>query len=60
MFRTRIHDREAYRALFSFGGTLSNLDGKQVRNIPAAAENAREFAAEVINILKGQATEAAA
>lgn len=60
VFRTRIHDREAYRALFSFGGTLSSLDGKQVRNIPAATENAREFAAEVINILKGQATEAAA
>jgi chromosome partitioning protein len=60
VMKTRIHDREAYRALFSFGGTLSRLDPKQVRNIPAAVDNAREFTAEVISILKTQSAEAAA
>ena len=54
VLETRIHEREAFRALFSFGGTLSELDPKQVRNIPAAVENARAFAAEVIDLLKNQ------
>jgi chromosome partitioning protein len=59
VFRTRIHEREAYRSLFSFGGTLSSLDPAQVRNIPAAVENARAFAAEVVKLLKGKKAEAA-
>lgn len=60
IFETRIHEREAFRALFSFGGTLSGLDPKQVRNIPAAVENAQAFAAEVIDLLKNQRTAIAA
>jgi chromosome partitioning protein len=60
IFETRIHEREAFRALFSFGGTLSGLDPKQVRNIPAAVENAQAFAAEVIDLLKNQRTAVAA
>ena len=59
VFRTRIHEREAYRSLFSFGGTLSDLDPAQVRNIPAAVENARAFAAEVVKVLKDKKAEAA-
>src|SRR5581483_1362865 len=43
-FQTQIHEREAYRALFSFGGTLESLDPRQVSNLPAAVTNAREFA----------------
>jgi hypothetical protein len=31
MFGTQIHEREAYRALFAFGGTLTDLDPAQVR-----------------------------
>ncbi len=54
IFQTRIHEREAFRALFSFGGTLSGLDPKQVRNIPIAVENAQAFAAEVVEMLKSQ------
>ncbi|MBV8869220.1 MAG: AAA family ATPase [Acetobacteraceae bacterium] len=60
VLETRIHEREAFRALFSFGGTLSELDPKQVRNIPAAVENARAFAAEVIDLLKNQRAAVAA
>ena len=49
---TQIHERDAFRAIFSFGGSLSELDRSQVSNVPAAAANARSFAAEVIRVLK--------
>ena len=45
MFDCQIHEREAYRALFAFGGTLAGLDPAQVANIPAAVLNAKRFAA---------------
>ena len=48
LFTTAIHERDAYRAVFSFGGTLYGLEGRLVRNIPAAAKNVRDFTAEVI------------
>ena len=54
VFSTRLLEREAFRSLFSFGGTLSGLDPKNVRNIPIAVENAQAFAAEVIRMLKAQ------
>src|ERR1039458_52885 len=31
MFGTQINEREAYRALFAFGGTLTDLDRKSTR-----------------------------
>jgi chromosome partitioning protein len=49
---TQIHERDAFRAIFSFGGSLSDLDRGQVSNVPAAIANARGFAAEVIRVLK--------
>lgn len=52
----QIHERDAFKALFSFGGGLGSLDPKQVTNIPAARANARAFVAEVIAILKEQQT----
>ena len=52
-FRVQLHEREAYRALFSFGGTLESLDKSQVSNLEAAIANAREFAAEAVAMLKG-------
>ncbi len=54
VFNTRLHEREAFRSIFSFGGTLSSLSATNVRNIPAAVENAQAFAAEVIEMLKTQ------
>ena len=60
VFKVRIHDREAFRALFSYGGTLSSLGPDQVRNISGAIENARAFAAEVIAMLKVNEGRAAA
>jgi chromosome partitioning protein len=52
MFGSQIHEREAYRAIFAFGGTLENLDPTQVSNLPAARLNATTFAGEVIEMLK--------
>ena len=49
---TQIHERDAFRAIFSFGGSLSDLDRGQVSNVPAAIANARGFVAEVIRVLK--------
>ncbi|BDC53203.1 chromosome partitioning protein ParA (plasmid) [Bryobacterales bacterium F-183] len=52
-FETHLHEREAYRALFSFGGTLESLDPSQVGNLEKAITNAREYAAEVVAFLRG-------
>ena len=60
VLRTRLHDREAFRALFSFGGTLANLDPANVRNVPAAMENAQAFAKEVVAVLRANRKGAAA
>lgn len=46
-FMTQVHEREAYRAIFSFGGRLETLDSTQVGNLDKAITNVREFAAEV-------------
>ena len=56
-FQTQIHEREAYRALFSFGGTLEALSPQHVTNLNAAIVNARAFAGEVISILRGASHE---
>ena len=58
-FRVQIHEREAYRALFSFGGTLSSLNPQQVSNLEAAIINARAFAGEVIGMLRAAPQETA-
>jgi chromosome partitioning protein len=55
MFRTHLNERDAYRALFAFGGTLSGLDPTQVSNIAAAVANARLFTNEIVTVLKAKA-----
>jgi chromosome partitioning protein len=56
-FQVQIHEREAYRALFSFGGTIESLNPQHVSNLEAAVINARAFAGEVVAMLRGNATE---
>jgi chromosome partitioning protein len=51
-FETQIHERDAYRALFSFGGTLEGLKPEEVSNLNAAIVNARAFAGELITMLR--------
>ena len=58
-FHTQLHEREAYRALFSFGGTLESLKPEEVSNLPAALANARTFAGEVVTLLREAAAMAA-
>lgn len=58
VINTQIIEREAYRALFAFGGTLSGLDATQVSNIPAALMNARIFANEILAMLKADTKQA--
>lgn len=52
VFRCDINEREAFRALFSFGGTLEGLDPNQVSGVEKAVNNARAFTAEVVSMLK--------
>lgn len=52
VLKTRVCDREAFRAIFSFGGTLAGLHDKGMSNLPAALKNARELTAEVIECLR--------
>jgi chromosome partitioning protein len=52
ILETRLHDREAFRAIFSFGGTLAGLKDKGVGGLAAAIRNANEFTAEVVQRLR--------
>jgi chromosome partitioning protein len=52
IFAVQMHEREAFRAIFSFGGTIETLQPSQVSNLAAASSNARAFAAEVIAMLR--------
>jgi chromosome partitioning protein len=49
---SELNEREAFRALFSFGGVLEDLDPKNVPNVEKAVTNARVFCNEVLAILK--------
>ena len=49
---TRLFDREAFRAIFSFGGSLGSLADKGVGNLQAARSNALEFTGEVVDRLR--------
>jgi chromosome partitioning protein len=52
VFETRIINRQAFQAVFSFQTTLDDLKPSQVSNIDKAQDNARAFAQEVVSRLK--------
>lgn len=52
IFKTSLIDREAFRAIRSFGGTINDLDPKQVSGIDKAAANAHALATEVIEKIR--------
>jgi chromosome partitioning protein len=52
VFTAQLHEREAFRAVFSFQRTLEELDEKDVPNLDKAIANAEHFAAEVIERLR--------
>ena len=55
VIKTQMHERDAFRAVFAFGGSLADLDRGQVGNVEAALRNARAFAAEVVGMLPAAA-----
>ncbi|MFZ2998565.1 AAA family ATPase [Sphingobium sp.] len=59
MFKAQLHQREAFRAIFSFRQTLEELDSKNVSNLDKAIANAEQFAVEVIETLRAQCSAAA-
>ena len=54
VLETRLFDREAFRAIFSFGGSLRTLADKGVGNLLAARSNALEFTGEVVDRLRNR------
>ncbi|MBP1806919.1 ParA family protein [Rubellimicrobium aerolatum] len=58
ILRTQMHEREAFRAIFSFGGTVESLRPDQVGGLESAVANARAFTAEVVSLLKTRKVQA--
>lgn len=52
IFATQLNERDAFRAMFSFGLGLDELDPEEVPNIAKAQVNARAFAKEVLEDLR--------
>lgn len=52
MFDCTLIDREAFRAIRSFGGIVNNLQPSEVSGIDKAASNAKTFAAEALKKLQ--------
>lgn len=59
VFHTQLLEREVYRALFSFGGTLESLAANDMYKLQDAIANARQFAGEVITMVSGKAAKPA-
>lgn len=61
VLKAELHEREAFRAMFSFRQPLERLNAAEVGNLDKAIANAEAYAAEVIGLLRagqGTATEA--
>jgi chromosome partitioning protein len=54
VMKTHLFERDAYRAMFMFGGGVSTLDPGEVSNIKTAKANAESFMREVVACLKAQ------
>jgi len=59
VLKTRLYDREAFRAIFSFGGSVAGLADKGVSNLSAAVRNAEDLSVEIVEQLRGRKREAA-
>lgn len=51
-FTTEIHERDAYAAIFSIGGTVAGLDPNKVNGLPNAIANVDAFRQEAIGRLR--------
>lgn len=52
VLNSQMHEREAFRAIFSFGGALQGLSASQVGGIEGAIRNAQAMTGEVVSLLK--------
>lgn len=52
VFESSLVDREAFRAVRSFGGVVNDLDHREVSGIDKASQNAKKYAEEVKKKLK--------
>lgn len=52
VFKTELHEREAFRAMFSFRQPLEHLKPEDVSNVDKAIANAEAFAREVIEFVR--------
>lgn len=52
VFKTELHEREAFRAMFSFRQPLEYLKPEDVSNVDKAIANAEAFAREVIEFVR--------
>jgi chromosome partitioning protein len=55
VMETELHDREAFRAVFSFRQPLKNLNPNEVANLDKAQSNVEDFALEVVQGLAATA-----
>ncbi|MFM0514779.1 ParA family protein [Paraburkholderia sp. RL17-373-BIF-A] len=56
VFATELNEREAFKAMFSFGEPLAHLDPREVSNLDKAIGNAEAFATEVVATLRQNKT----
>lgn len=52
VFETELHEREAFKAMFSFRQPLENLSEADVANLDKAIANAEAFAQELVSVLR--------
>jgi len=52
MFAAKLYEREAFRYIFAYGGTIADLKDKRVNNVPAAVANAHAITGELLGRLR--------
>ena len=52
VLKAELHEREAFRAVFSFRQPLERLNPAEVGNLDKAIANAEAFTSEVIGLLR--------
>src|SRR3954451_20477841 len=57
---THLNERAAFKALFEFKRTLTELEPAAVNGLPAAIENANKLVGEVVQVVRGIMSEVAA
>jgi chromosome partitioning protein len=56
VLETELHDREAFRAVFSFRQTLTGLEASEVANLDKAQANVEELALEILRGLESMSS----